>query len=699
MLQLLADNRPLVLENASFNLTLRSPLSGESGGSYVFSLTIPYEPNARAFGFPFRLNRLQVQTASVPGVILFDGARVQEGVWNARSAMAKTIELEMVIGGAHFNSLVDGHTLPEYFDITLEIEDLPAHLNDQVEKAYPEVVHQFPSILNEGFFEDGTNIHYTGVINDFDNSFIEAPNATVIVPQLYLLYIIKQLFAANNYTASGSVFEDEYLKKALLYNNFSLDKLQECRFEGTSFDQVTIKPQFTIVYDYGIVDTLEAYDENTGEYLIRYQGNFLFTIAVNCKPNAQNFDITQVIVETLYNGEVINTTSFPRDGYEVLHRHDVSFEYLFEENTIGETITTRVYFADDALNGYEAFVEFCVLRIVNQDMPTINIFDTSINYRNHVPKLDVKTFILAFCNAFKILPFFNHVTKKVELVFLRDLFAAGSSAALPVGLVRDTLKVYPNDYNGLSFSFDFNGPDDLLSGKITQDSVISGTVERFYNLPSVWDNIGKTYYVTSLNAYYRVEMIDPKSEDEVSYPDWRPVGDKHFPLVIDNGALELSTSMAPLLMRNYRNTRYWSNRSMPSINALGYSNNYDIKGDFPLRVFFYVGLVDTQPLDVIGTTTQYPFASTTKYDTFGNQVLPISFIWEDLIDRYWLPVIAWFKRRMKLEFTNLVSPGFINMLNLQDRFFLMNTRVFISDIVIKVKNKFFGPGDFEGWTG
>ena len=68
MLELIANNQTLDIRKVSFNLTLKSPLSGGTSGSYIFSFTIPYsDKNAAAFGFPFRLTRLNTSRSEAPG--------------------------------------------------------------------------------------------------------------------------------------------------------------------------------------------------------------------------------------------------------------------------------------------------------------------------------------------------------------------------------------------------------------------------------------------------------------------------------------------------------------------------------------------------------------------------------------------------------------------------------------------------------
>jgi len=81
MLILLSNSQPLTLANVSFNLTLASPIDGENAGSYVFSVSVPYEGNAALFGFPYRLTRLSTVKATTQGQIVYNGVHVQSGFW------------------------------------------------------------------------------------------------------------------------------------------------------------------------------------------------------------------------------------------------------------------------------------------------------------------------------------------------------------------------------------------------------------------------------------------------------------------------------------------------------------------------------------------------------------------------------------------------------------------------------------------
>jgi hypothetical protein len=113
---------------------------------------------------------------------------------------------------------------------------------------------------------------------------------------------------------------------------------------------------------------------------------------------------------------------------------------------------------------------------------------------------------------------------------------------------------------------------------------------------------------------------------------------------------------------------------------------------------FYTGLSNAISTVDGSNAAEYPFATTMRYNSAFAEVLPMDYKMTDVINRYFTRVIAWWKRRQKIEFTHIVSPALISSINLKNQFLFQNTLVFFSEVVIKIKKKLFGPGDFEGWT-
>lgn len=694
LLELEADGNTLETKGASFNLTLRSPVVESNSGSYIFTVTIPYSPqNAKVFGFPFRLTRMDVLTATKSGRIIYNGIHIQKGEWKAKTSMAKTINLEMVIGSGHFSSLVDGKKLVAYFDVETVYADIVAHINSQVSKTYPEVNHQFQCIYNPSFYGDA-NESFSGVMNDYADGFIDdIPNHTNIVPQLYLLYIIVKLFESQAYAANGNVLDDTYLQKATLYNNFAIDKVESVYFYAEAYDDIVLST-YEILWDTNIVDPQSNYTASTGNYRATSAGTYKIDLNITSHLYDDGGDLSFIaflVIEILYDDVVIRqhvqVAHTPEDPVRVIltHNHTVT------SATINRDFSVRIFYTDDETTPYVSFVDEGNITIVNEDVTELNAFGDTINYKNHVPNMDVKNFLKEFYNAFKILPFFDHRKKTVELVFLRDLLESTKQKDLSEGLVKNTLKVYANTYEGLTFKFDFQGPDNNLDNNFIEPETLTGTIAKFAQLP-VRPTLGDIYFITNLNAYYKYSYTEPEEETDPGIYSWLPWGDKHPEVIYDDGKKPITTALAPMLMRCHKHPTTYNLRNMPSVDATGTSEAFGVENDFPLRVMFYTGLSQ------LGNLTEYPLASTTKSNTEGSTILPIDHKWEDVITRYFVPVIAWWKTRQKVEFTNLVSPAFIAVFDFQDKYFFQKTKVLFEEVVVKIKSKMFGPGKFRGWS-
>ncbi len=695
MLQLTANGNTLIISEAtSFNLTLKSPLAGNNPGSYVFSVTLPYEGNAKHFNWPYRLTRMNVVTAQLPGEIIYNWVHVQKGEWKARSSNGQTINLEMVIGSGHFNTLVEGKKLPEYFDIETSYGDIIAHINSQITKTYPEVNHQFPCISNPSFYGD-VSPNYGGLMNDCASGFVsDIVNHTNIVPQLFLFYIVKHLFASQQYNPFGPVFNDTYLQKQLLYNNYAIDKLESVFFSGEVVNKLIPLPNFTVKWDTNIVDPQNNYTQSTGQYLVSSWGSYTMDLNFRSKINEYHFGVDTLTVEFVYDSVVYHSFDYtvvgdPEDYMTIA----ISYIVSVPQSLINRNFEVRIYYTDDRKQDFEAYISNGDIKIVNITNPEENIFGDTINYKNHVPNMDVKTFLNAFYASQKILPFFNHSKKTVELVFFKDILASRKVTDLSEGLKKYSLKVYSNDYKGLTFGWDWQGPDNLIEKNFIPPETITGEVTTYASLTTN-PSIGDVYYVIVLNAYYKYVVIEPEEPAEGEDPDpityeWIAISDKHYPVVYDDGKQPINSPMAPMLMRCVLNGSSYIN--VPSLDAEGTSIDFGIENEFPLRVMNYTGLTR------IGHVSEYPYATTTKYNNEGTVVLPINHTWEDLITQYWVPIILWYKRRLPIDFINTVAPAFISKLDLQSKFYFQQTKILLGDISIKIKNKMFGPGKFKGW--
>ena len=175
---------------------------------------------------------------------------------------------------------------------------------------YPETYYNFPSIYNPKHFdydEDSFNPSYNHVINDWQDGslYVSTKNSNAISPQLYLLFVLKHLFEATGYHSFGNVFEHEILKKAMLFNNFSLDKLVPTQFEGEMHHKFPFYDQYVLLFD-ELIDPGDHYDPGTGKYYVDKEGNYFIDVWIEHIPESLPTDAERGVLYLYYGNQIIS---------------------------------------------------------------------------------------------------------------------------------------------------------------------------------------------------------------------------------------------------------------------------------------------------------------------------------------------------------------------------------------------------------
>jgi hypothetical protein len=452
---------------------------------------------------------------------------------------------------------------------------------------------------------------------------------------------------------------------------------------------------FIVIWDENIVDPQNLYNETTGKYYTDSAGNYVIDISIDCQ--AIIAGLKEVYVALYLGDDIIESYTVDVSGLPFPNQYINAHRYvhLVAAADVGKPFYMVFAYKNNLGELVQSTINHSTIDIFNRTTPSVNVFKNTISDKNHMPNMLVKDFLNAFYTIYQIMPFFNHKNKTVELTFLRDIISNREYDQLENGLIKDSLKVYPNTFNGITLKFDFQGPDELLNNNFVIPETVTNTIETYDLLPAT-PVLGQIYYIESLNAYYEYQYFAGATEADPGTYAWAAKCDHHVDYVVDAGEEIITNTMAPLLMRY--NKLEDKGRNLPSIEAPGTSEGFGMINDFPLRTMFYVGLTSCIPYGAI-LSDLYPTATTTSMDTNGNIVTETNYRIDWLVLRYWTNIIYWFQRRMRVEFTHLVSPQFINTINMQRRNLLMNTTIFVDEVVVKIKNKLFGPGDFTGWTG
>jgi hypothetical protein len=677
----------------SFNITVRSPFFGYLS-SFVYNFTIPYTPrNARIFKFPDRLNRLSKTQATCPGRILIDGLEVASGTWQAQAHGEQFIEVAFIFVADNFITALDQVQIPDLFDEEITVADIIAHVEDTAEnKVYPETEYQFPSVHAPEFY-GGKNENFKGIINNFEsgefysNSIIF--NTNTIVPMLYLFAVLNRIWEASGYSAKGKIFEDAMLQKCLLFNNYALDNLHDVRFLGEAENLMVTEADFFVIDWDEVEDNTNRYAN--GLYEIAIEGNYEVIVNMNFTTADKTKVYTYIIQlehQPLAGGNTV-TIGDPHTGTTDFDPiPSVSFVEQANDLGIGTLfVTIKLYeWANSGAGYYDVEILTGSVIIRKMDELGINIFPNTFNLKNHAPKFAAIDFVKMFFEEYQLFPVFDNVSKNIQLLSLNDVISSAQQFNLSEGLIRESIRVEQNTYNGLRLAFDFGDDDDQY---FTPDR-IDYEVDSFADLDDMLIKEHEVYFVKSLQAYYQLITV---KKNETLNTSWAVVSHKSLPYIDGNGADERTLKFAPCMMRNVETLLDDLPRSMPTVLGQGTSKAYEMVNDWPLRVMFYAGY----GVGATGTTDTYPFATTTMYDTQGNAVFDYNYNADAILANFWKATLDFLKTRLKIEFDRTLTPYELKVLDLARRQFFQDAHMIIEELYIEV-NKELSSGKVRGWV-
>lgn len=349
-------------------MVLQSPLFSSElvQGDYSFPITLPGDSkvNQRLLNFPHIIENadamvdydcdvyiskihfaravLKILKVSTSGFQVFIVSRA--GVFKSKIKDKKLSTLEL--GGSITctdGSVTGAGALQDYI-----------YANDILNKFFPDVNFSFPMFLNDGFFDVE--------LGELDEWFVNRPDPSVSVPQyllrvstnpfLYLWFILKQICEENGHTISGNAYDDEELRKIIVYNNYRLPPVLFIPPDLVP-SEITIDPK-NHVPDMLIEDFINAIK------------TYLF-IAVIVDPLNQNLEFkTLKSIITSIDYTDITSIAEPNPTVEKSTYNGVTLEYNIDDNDRllsdsenkldGETVLSPVadYAALVALTGVKA---------------------------------------------------------------------------------------------------------------------------------------------------------------------------------------------------------------------------------------------------------------------------------------------------------------------------------------------------------
>jgi hypothetical protein len=209
----------------SIRLNRYNPLFDFSGivGSVVNDFALPFTPiNDKLFGW-FREAQMKFPNRQYYCEKRADGYIIERGFielvdcTESEYIVSFTMNLSEVFGDYQQTSL---NKLPMGVDAAPIIVKAANHLTDK---------YCWPTVANASFYGTNTQAGYNGKMNDWSGGGI---NANARVPMFFLAYVFERIGELCNFTFSGSFFDSDVFKRAVVYNTYSLDDVSTIIYEN-----------------------------------------------------------------------------------------------------------------------------------------------------------------------------------------------------------------------------------------------------------------------------------------------------------------------------------------------------------------------------------------------------------------------------------------------------------------------------------
>lgn len=213
----------------SVTMNLKSPIFNEAG-SYSYPFRIPNTPrNAILMGFRHRVANTGYVYHEFKGAYFWKGISIFTGTVNMKVLNSSSFEGYLMEGNGDFNYQRKNGTLQDvdYGQMVFDTEDEKMqYINDCANTIYPNRDLAFPEVQNLSYFDEVPTEPALQYFNYYFQSRIfkgDGDNRFVIVPMLYLRYVLNKIFEHLGFT-----FDDSFFTSDVDYNSLVLYNSVDC---------------------------------------------------------------------------------------------------------------------------------------------------------------------------------------------------------------------------------------------------------------------------------------------------------------------------------------------------------------------------------------------------------------------------------------------------------------------------------------
>ena len=214
--------------NHDISITLKyaSPIFNTIG-DYTYPFKIPVTVrNVSILGFKHRIENTQSPYREYDAALEMNGVLLLRGKLRILKADASVYEATLFMDKGDFHYRTKNLSLQDidFGELTFATEELKMdYINSCTGKVYPERNICFPQVLNESYYPEPPEIASLHYFNFYSGGnlyyFADSETRSILVPMLYLRFVLKKVFEHIGYTLDDSFFtSDPAYNSMVLFN-------------------------------------------------------------------------------------------------------------------------------------------------------------------------------------------------------------------------------------------------------------------------------------------------------------------------------------------------------------------------------------------------------------------------------------------------------------------------------------------------
>lgn len=474
----------------------------------------------------------------------------------------------------------------------------------------------FPPIYAPNWYDIGNanNTDFNGIVNRFNvatqhyfENDITDPHKYSYAPAFYVFWILQKIFEEAGYSLNGTAFNNAELRTLIMYQNRSLDKMEELfhtyvstknnqYFDNTGGAAAVVLEATNVAYP--DMDDTPCWSNSVFGYQIQAAGDYVVQAVLDYKNDTGIFvsgGISQVLEVRLF----LDTVQI---GAAALSSSDGVFTFTFPHTAVSGDVGKK-YYLKLFSNGV-GFTNFWINAGSTIDVSavggsSVNVGERYIKFANYMPDWTCGEFVSAFKQWAKVSFEMDDYRKVVNMNLIDGIL---NEKPIDISSKVTSVADYKiQEFTGAKISYDFGSSDAYLENEVKGLPVLNFL--GFYKSPAD---------VPAANKPGQFIIMVPTNEVWVSADNlfWDGVGSLYDIYKLGDGSTEIKMRFAPLFMGVF-NMGY--DLVLPKVGDKCSSAMYEMgDNDFAPRFAFYRG---NQATFVGGS--HYPFASSSNRDING----------------------------------------------------------------------------------